>query len=671
MLQRLARTRILPYLFVLFLVALSAAPEGLFGSPASSPPVFAQDGLTPPTLFDLTVSLEWQPDQNPQWELDLGYQGCNVTLEGEATGGYLEMLGKSLQRASNYLYRSTNGQFAFGTVKVYTNGEHWDDADIRILADSTYRPSAIPGGIVKTPQVYENPATGSTLTFVPGDITLGRLWNGKSGNCGYWQSANGWRTIVHEWSHYSFFLFDEYIENADQSEQYCTNTADQATGFDILAIPKNDPKVGETSSLMAYQYAADRFWQSQGQVAPKCQGTPQMLVHGGDDWTTINKFYPQATPPDPLASLPSFSIGPKITLTVTAASMPSDSAAFVEGGTALGPTHLGESFLLKLGPAGFAPPQRIIGQGDIAGQAKVVFLGVQPPSRAVVVARDWQKSGKHMAFPANYNAVTPVGLSGINTATAVTSTWQPSITIIPDLTPNPQTGVPEFSGLRVAVEDCATTLPKRQIEIIHCPAGGDCGIPVTKEIFNTAVSHTFMLTDAKALSRHGYVYVRSLLTQEETIIPYITDGGIGPPGNKNTPRVDGEVSVNAVSSQTIAPGSLVLHHSAQRCTRSQYQLDNTVRRLVSIPVQLAVTQPGRGGIANQRLLVRLSYDQGVLRRLGVRENRLVLLRLVRNRWQRVEPVNQSTALGWIATARPLSLNPNGEIFAFGELKPLR
>jgi hypothetical protein len=108
--------------------------------------------------FDnLTVSLEWQPGA-----LDsLPLAGCPAS--GVATS-YLADLKAGLQQTAAYLYYYSEGQLALGHITIYTDGANWADADLRVLASSSYRPAAFVGGIVKTPTPNISATNGLTGT---------------------------------------------------------------------------------------------------------------------------------------------------------------------------------------------------------------------------------------------------------------------------------------------------------------------------------------------------------------------------------------------------------------------------------------------------------------------------------------------------------------------------
>src|SRR5439155_19253288 len=108
----------------------------------------------------ITVSLEWHPGATDSLPADLSTSNCAPSA---SSTNYLTDLVEGLRQMSAYLYTYSEGRMAIGNVKIYTNGEHWNDADIRILANSAYRPTTFVGGIVKVPTLYINPTNGLHL----------------------------------------------------------------------------------------------------------------------------------------------------------------------------------------------------------------------------------------------------------------------------------------------------------------------------------------------------------------------------------------------------------------------------------------------------------------------------------------------------------------------------
>ncbi|MEZ4732592.1 MAG: FG-GAP-like repeat-containing protein [Caldilineaceae bacterium] len=141
----------------------------------------------PLLLFNLTVSLEWDASNDPI---------------------FLPQLRENLRRAAEALYDWTNGQVALGKITVYQAKEHWQDADIQILASNQVRPIAHRGGVVAATTIITL-SHGVTMTALPGNIRMGPTWN-RYGNAefipGDWPNA-----LAHELGHYLLYLEDTYL----------------------------------------------------------------------------------------------------------------------------------------------------------------------------------------------------------------------------------------------------------------------------------------------------------------------------------------------------------------------------------------------------------------------------------------------------------------------------
>ena len=192
----------------------------------------------PLTLFHVVVSMGWEPAaQNPVTSVQDVMQG--------------------LQAMSAELYDWTEGQMAVGPVSIHTNGERWSQADIRILPANDKRPSALVGGIVSTPTLYNSFSTD--ITYIPGAVTVGRLWNGTDASDevnGRWLAQNASRTLTHEWMHYALFLYDEYQQDTGE-RHYCICDDLNAGCTGSITDPNRRDPVG---SAMAYQYTATELW---------------------------------------------------------------------------------------------------------------------------------------------------------------------------------------------------------------------------------------------------------------------------------------------------------------------------------------------------------------------------------------------------------------------------
>jgi hypothetical protein len=618
--------------------------------------------------FNVTVSLEWQPGADDELHTDLSLSQCNQSAS--AGVNYLDDLITGLNKASDYLALYSAGQMSLGTVTIYTGGAHWNTANIRVLADSSYRPKAFVGGIVTAPMTYTSPKTQRTQTFYPGAIYLGRLWDGTGARCGPWSMSEGHRTIGHEWAHYALYLYDEYYKQTDLSPVYCTTTHRH-----LPSIAHDDPAIDKTDSLMAYHYRAGQLW-SGGFSDGTCDDTPQMAIHGESDWDTVQRFYPNVV-------IPSSTVSPAsepITWSIAAVeTLPSHSSANVSvfNSVAPGVQLSGQGYIIRTNAD--TSPQRIIGQGTLIADESIPlpFLGVLDATkdRAVVVMQDPQ-TGSH--FVANSNsAPLLIGQAKQNNLALKRSTWKPCASITPTLTTS--SGVSSVTHLTVKLRDCASQTSR--IELTYCPSGGSCLPLVAKTIdSNGNFIHTFTFSTTQPPAEYGYIYARSAdigEVKEETVAWYQLAGGVGPATiTGHAPMLERTVDTASSSNilTTSKSDSYLLYSGVfpHRAVTTRLPLD--VQGIVDTPLDIQpVVSNGQTSIEwnteryDPKLTIRLSYNQDLLNRLRISEGRLVLLRLDAKGWQAIRPLQRSFELDWLAIEAQ-AFTGSGATFALGYLK---
>ena len=204
---------------------------------------------SPLALFNLAVSVEWN-----------------------ATPDYLQDMVLALQRASDYLFDATDGQMAFGQVAIYDNGREWSNADIQVLTRNEVVPIGDYDGLLSP-----------NLSLV---IRLGRHWDRARGQ-GRWSAQDGYRTIIHEFGHYAFGLYDSYEQYVYDDDGNILGS-NEDTGCTTKEVADTDPSMHAT--LMDTQYAATEF--SDRQLVPdlwtaQCELTVQWQTHHLSDWEMI------------------------------------------------------------------------------------------------------------------------------------------------------------------------------------------------------------------------------------------------------------------------------------------------------------------------------------------------------------------------------------------------
>jgi len=198
-----------------------------------------------------------------------------VSIEWDASAEYLNQLKQGFSYASNRLYDATDGQMAFGWVTIYDQAEHWADADIQIQAHNQARPWSYVGGINSSDI---NRISYKGLTPNPGQILLGRYWNGDEGDKGRWDEPYGYMTILHEFGHYALFLFDEYFFY-------------QQNGNYLIWQPSRCSFNGlDPASLMYNQYTKTELCNRPEQYHLPTRQT-QVYGTGETSWDTISGIY--------------------------------------------------------------------------------------------------------------------------------------------------------------------------------------------------------------------------------------------------------------------------------------------------------------------------------------------------------------------------------------------
>ena len=212
---------------------------------------------SPLILFNLDVSLEWDARENT---------------------AYLVELKTNLQRASELLFDWSNGQMALADINLYHNREHWEDADIQILASNRYRPNAGQGGIIDDPLPDPDDAE---IQYHPGQLRMGATWNRNGSSAG--NVGEDWsRTFVHELGHYLLFMDDNYYGFDGEGK-----LIDISSCTGVMADPY--ATVDENGNN---EFHANLNWETD------CAQTASHLATKRSDWATLTTFYHWLTGPN-------------------------------------------------------------------------------------------------------------------------------------------------------------------------------------------------------------------------------------------------------------------------------------------------------------------------------------------------------------------------------------
>ncbi|MBN2214810.1 MAG: SBBP repeat-containing protein [Bacteroidales bacterium] len=194
-----------------------------------------------------------------------------VSIQWLASQGYVTNLVNALTEMNNRLYDVTNGHAFIDTVAIYDNADHWDDADIKIKAENTQWPCAVPDGIaidhkrasVSLPPVWDGrPETSMDVIYNTDPVNPA--------------ISDHIMTITHELGHYIFGFFDEYINKAKDHIFPNINF-----GFMDSQYNLNDPRSTEMSD---FYVVGDTMFEHYQQTA-------QYQIHGRNCWDYLRYKY--------------------------------------------------------------------------------------------------------------------------------------------------------------------------------------------------------------------------------------------------------------------------------------------------------------------------------------------------------------------------------------------
>ncbi|NJN14923.1 MAG: hypothetical protein HC822_00715 [Oscillochloris sp.] len=663
----------------LLLMLILVAPLAFIAPTAAQP-----DG--PPIAIDLTVSLEWEPGELTLAEI------LPADCASRSNTAYSEDLRQGLRAAAAYLYSYTRGTITLGNVQIFSGGAQWEQADIRVLASSGYRPSAFVGGSVATPTLREV-TPGRAVIYYPGPTLLGRLWDGnperRGARCGPWSSPSGWRTIGHELAHQVLFLYDQYA-TLEGAPRRCSFTG--------LARNVRPNLLGGADTLMSYHYSADELLLTSPAGNPACAGTAHEHIYADrSEWQALRTVFPslpETPPPPPGSDLPELlgEIDRLGLADVQFATAPPDrdtTAPLVLTAPAPAPATpvYAEVYLVERDPNNGL--QQIIGQGwALPGESIAPpLLGIAPQnaSRAVAFVEDVSGGMRYASPPSDSGAGIEPATAAVNLGLSA-STWRPQIRIIPELRPtlvlSQDVRATEVAALRVELQDCNRMT--KNVEFTYCPAGGRCSGPalVTADGDNILrYTFYFPLTNgaAPAASVRGYIHARETSRGEEAVVWYQIGGGVGPAhGDAHAPLVDGLLNTDlAPATPGPARDSRLLHSPTAVCT--QLPVTSGVTILGSpfnVEPVVATEQQSRSwgsDPADPPLSIRMGYTPDLLARLGVNEEDLVLLRLNADNpqfppfWELVSPLQlagHDRELDWLAL-NAIPFRGAGAIVALG------
>ncbi|HSJ58270.1 MAG TPA: VCBS repeat-containing protein, partial [Anaerolineae bacterium] len=229
-----------------------------------------EEAVNPLLLFDLLVSVEWDPATDEVFMLELE---------------------EGFRRASELLYDVSNGQVALGQVHLAPGKAYWNRADVTIYATNGMRPSAALGGVVNAP-VGEWVRPGYALAatqwvdgaYLPGQVRMGTSWD-PFGEDTSDLGEQWWRALAHELGHHLFFLPDNYVglkpdDPADPGGKRYLGRIDCRGS---LMTTTRDPSYSE--------------FLTEGEWTGECVESLAENTTGRTDWQTVTHFYPMLKEP--------------------------------------------------------------------------------------------------------------------------------------------------------------------------------------------------------------------------------------------------------------------------------------------------------------------------------------------------------------------------------------
>ncbi|HPB31904.1 MAG TPA: hypothetical protein PLB62_10655, partial [Candidatus Sumerlaeota bacterium] len=191
----------------------------------------------------------------------------------DASEAYLNDLVTGFHHASDFLYNATDGQFYFEHVSIRDCGDQWDYADFHFGFDVW--PNARVGGLME----YDSSA----------QIRMPQFFDGNHTYRGSYIHRAAYSTLIHEFGHYGFGLYDEYFvyHDGEKVDAQCTHNA-----YDPSSPYRLERDLA--ASLMDNQYGAEEFC-SNISVNPHNTDTDQHTEHGVCCWDWIKSAHHSST----------------------------------------------------------------------------------------------------------------------------------------------------------------------------------------------------------------------------------------------------------------------------------------------------------------------------------------------------------------------------------------
>ncbi|MFQ5640478.1 MAG: SBBP repeat-containing protein [bacterium] len=192
-----------------------------------------------------------------------------VSLEWDATAGYVAGLKSAFIDGNNYLYDVANGQAFLQTVAIYDNHSHWNDADIRIYASNIQWPQSDFAGIRTNNEHMRLPPKHFG--------TIARNVNGMFREPLDPDTYFNYSTIIHELGHYAFGFFDEY-EDKNGNKVY----PDEAGAQPYINFGFMDEQFRQSEAISSEMSAF---------ITPEYLNTHQYQINRDTCWEFFRKIF--------------------------------------------------------------------------------------------------------------------------------------------------------------------------------------------------------------------------------------------------------------------------------------------------------------------------------------------------------------------------------------------
>ena len=190
-----------------------------------------------------------------------------VSVEFDADAAFLADLAQGLENSSDLLYDVTDGQFFWEVIELADDAHHWMGCDMQIHASNFGRANAHRGGISLAEHAHINIRRYDDLVT------------------NSWSVGEGHRVLVHEFGHYGFHLWDEYLDRDGVTSSFC------ASNF-LTPLPES-----RASIMHEHVKATELCSRVDPSHTHRTQTQHDAQTNGESTWETVQRMYSDATSP--------------------------------------------------------------------------------------------------------------------------------------------------------------------------------------------------------------------------------------------------------------------------------------------------------------------------------------------------------------------------------------